>query len=397
MPITTAEELQSLREAVRLFAAQEIAPHAQEWDRQEGYPDSIVRKLGEQGFLGVLAPEDYDGAGGNYTMLAIVLEELARGDGGLALAVEAHNGLCCEHILIAGNDEQKKKYLPPLATGQYLGSWCLSEPGSGTDAAAMRTTAVQDGAAWILNGSKQFVTNGSRAGTYVVLAHLSSASEREGFAAFLVERGTPGLSIGKREDKLGMRSSDTVTVNLDNVRIPENQLLGVPGTAFDDVKKVLQHGRVMVSAISLGLARAAIEDSVRYSHEREAFGKPISSFELIQGKLADMTAQFEAARLLVANAAAMLDRGEPAELEAAVTKVFSSEMATRVAMEAIQIHGGYGYLRDYNVERYMRDAKLCEIGEGTSEILRVLIARSISKRLGFEPGGDGRARGDSSR
>jgi len=387
MPITPSDELHTLRQTAQRFAAREIAPHAQEWDRNEAYPDEMIHQLGGQGFLGVLIPEEYGGAGGSYTMLAVVLEELARADGGLALAVEAHNGLCCQHILLAGNDDQKRKYLPALASGQHLGSWCLSEAGSGTDAASMRTVAIKDGDAWILNGSKQFVTNGGRAGTYVVLARLQDSGEHRQFAAFVIERNTAGLSIGKREDKLGMRSSDTVTVNLDNVRVSESQLLGTPGTAFEDVKEVLLHGRVMVSAISLGLARGALEDSVRYSHEREAFGKPISSFQLIQGKLADMTAQVEAARLLVANATSLLDRGEPAELEAAVTKVFTSEMATRVAMDAIQIHGGYGYLREYNVERYMRDAKLCEIGEGTSEILRVLIAHSISKRLGYEPEG----------
>jgi alkylation response protein AidB-like acyl-CoA dehydrogenase len=383
--MTSAEELHELRETVRRFAAREIAPNAQDWDHREAYPDAMVGKLGEQGLLGVLVPEEYGGASGSYAMLAVVLEELARGDGGLALAVEAHNGLCCQHILIAGDADQKRAYLPALAAGKHLGSWCLTEAGSGTDAASMRTTATRDGSGWNLTGEKHFVTNGARAGTYVVLARLADGGESRNIAAFVVERGTPGLSVGKHEDKLGMRSSDTVTLNLDNVRVPETQLLGTPGRAFDDVKKVLLHGRVMVSAISLGLARAALEDSVRYSHEREAFGKPIANFQLIQGKIADMTAHIEAARLLVANTASLLDREEPAELEAAVTKLFTSEMATRAAMEAIQIHGGYGYLKEYNVERYMRDAKLCEIGEGTSEILRVLIAHSVARRLGYEP------------
>lgn len=380
------EELAALRDTARRFAEKEIGPHAQEWDRNESYPDDIIPKLGAQGFMGIMVPEEYGGAGGNYMMFAIILEELARYDGGLALAVEAHNGLCCSHIMIGGNEAQKKKYLPPLARGEQIGSWCLSEPGSGTDAAAMTTRAVKDGDHWVLNGAKQFITNGRRAGTYVITAVSDPSKGAGGISAFVVERGTSGLSHSKPEEKLGMRSSDTVTISLDNVRVPEANMLGAVNRGFDDVKKVLERGRIMIAALSLGLARGAMEDSVKYAHERKTFGVAIVQHQAIQHKLADMAAQVEAGRLLTWQSATMQDEGKDTKYFAPITKVFVSEMATRVCMDAIQVHGGYGYLRDYNVERAMRDAKLCEIGEGTSEILRVLIARELSKRLGFASG-----------
>lgn len=375
------EELAALKEATARFAREEIAPHAQEWDRDEGYPEEMIRKLGEQGYMGIMIPEEYGGAGGNYMAFAIVLEELGRHDGGLALAVEAHNGLCCQHLGLAANDEQKKRFLPPLAAGEQIGSWCLSEPNSGTDAAAMRTRAKKEGNEWVLNGTKQFITNGRRAGTYVVTAVTDPDKGKDGISAFAVERGTPGLSVGKPEEKLGMRSSDTVCVFLENVRVPENNLLGEEGTGFLTAMKVLERGRVMISALSVGLARGAMEESFKYAQEREAFGQPIGRFQSIQSKLADMAMDIEAARLMVYRGATALDEGRTIPFEAATTKVFSSEIATRACMDAIQIHGGYGYLRDYNVERYMRDAKLCEIGEGTSEILRVLIAKQLGERL----------------
>lgn len=383
MDLTISDELKALREAAARFSAEQIAPHAQEWDRQECFPVEMIKKLGDQGFLGILVPEQYGGAGGNYKAFAIVLEEIARHDGGLALAVEAHNGLCCEHILVAATDEQKAKFLPPLATGEQIGSWGLTEPGSGTDAAAMTTRAIRDGDDWILNGSKQFITNGDRAGTFVIMAVTAPDNGSRSISAFVVGRGTPGLSTGKPEEKLGMRSSGTVTVRLEDVRVPASQMIGTQGRAFQDVKKVLERGRIMVSAVALGLARGAMEESVRYAHERAAFGKPIMEYQQIQEKIANMAMNIEAARLLIYRAADLQDHGVATPHESAVTKVFTSEMATRACMDAIQIHGGYGYLRDYNVERYMRDAKLCEIGEGTSEILRVLIAHSISQKLGY--------------
>ncbi len=377
MDFDLPDELVALQAAVARFATDQIAPHAQEWDRLESYPDEMVQALGHQGFMGIMVPEKYGGGGGDHMQLAIVIEEIARHDGGLALAVEAHNGLCCQHILIAATPEQKRRWLPALASGEQIGSWCLSEPGSGTDAAALRTQAVKDGPAWVLNGAKQFVTNGARAGTFVIMAVTDPSKGKRGISSFVVERDTPGLSTGNPEGKLGMRSSDTVVLNLEDVRVPEDQLLGVVDEGFRDVKRVLLGGRIMISALALGLARGATEESVRYANQRETFGKPIARRQLIQAKLADMVTQSEAARALLYRAIRLLDDGKATAQDAAITKLFISEMATKACMEAIQVHGGYGYLRDYNVERYLRDAKLCEIGEGTSEILRVIIARGV--------------------
>ena len=381
MDFDLPEELVALRAAVARFAKEQVAPHAQAWDRAEGYPDEMVQVLGRQGFMGILVPEEYGGADGDHMQFAIVLEEIARHDGGLALAVEAHNGLCCRHILVAATPEQKKRWLPALASGSRIGSWCLTESASGTDAAAMRSRAVRDGDSWVLSGSKQFVTNGARAGTFVVLVVTDPSKRKSGISAFVVDRNTPGLSTGRPEDKLGMRSSDTVSLNMEDVRVPEDQLLGVVDKAFRDVKRVLLGGRIMISALALGLARGALEDSVRYANQRETFGKPIARRQLIQAKLADMVTQSEAARALLYRAIRLLDNGKATVQDAAITKLFVSEMATKVCLEAIQVHGGYGYLRDYNVERYLRDAKLCEIGEGTSEILRVIIARGVGAGL----------------
>ncbi|MDX1566794.1 MAG: acyl-CoA dehydrogenase family protein [Longimicrobiales bacterium] len=400
MDFDLPDELVVLKDAAARFAADRIAPHAREWDRTGAFPDSILDELAEQGFLGILVPEAYGGAGGNHLSFAVILEEIARHDGGLALSVEAHNGLAVQHVLLVGTEEQKEAFLPALASGESLGAWCLTEPGAGTDAAAIRTSAVRDGDEWVLDGSKQFITNGSRAGTFVVVASTREGGSgggggeggrgkdsesdrgRAGLSAFVVDGDTPGLTVGEKERKLGMRSSDTVSVHLDDVRVPESRLLGEPGNAFDDVKKVLVGGRVMISALSLGLARGALEESVEYANERESFGRPIIEHQLLQSKLADMVTRIEAARLLVYRGARFLDEGRETVFDSAVTKLFTSEMATDICMEAIQIHGGYGYLSEYDVERYMRDAKLCEIGEGTSEILRVLIARSLQARPG---------------
>lgn len=379
MDFSVPDELAMLRASARKFAEEEIAPHAQEWDRAGKYPDDMIAKLGAQGFMGILVPEVYGGAGCSFQAFAAVLEELARHDGGLALAVEAHNGLVCQQIMIAGTEAQKQRYLPPLVSGEQIGSWCLSEPGSGSDAIAMETTAVRDGDGWVLNGSKQFITNGNRAGTYVIMTVTDPGATPRGITAFIVERGTMGLGVGKLEEKLGMRSSDTVAVHLENVRLPDSQRLGEVHRGFDDVKRVLEHGRVMISAVSLGLARGALEEAGRYARERKAFGKAIAQFQSIQNKLADMATQLEAGRLMLQHAVWLLDQGRCSIRQAAMTKLFTSEMATKSCMEAIQILGGYGYLRDYNVERYMRDAKLCEIGEGTSEVMRMLIAREVGR------------------
>ncbi|MFW6200549.1 MAG: acyl-CoA dehydrogenase family protein [Gemmatimonadota bacterium] len=413
MDFDLPDELVVLKEAAARFAADRIAPHAQEWDRAGAFPDSLLDELAEQGFLGILVPDEYGGAGGDHLSFAVILEEIARHDGGLALSVEAHNGLAVQHILLVGTEEQKKAFLPAMAGGERLGAWCLTEPGAGTDAAAIRTSAVRDDDEWILKGSKQFITNGSRAGTFVVVASTrergagngsdrgrggeeggrGGAPDDPGLSAFIVDGDAPGLSVGEREEKLGMRSSDTVSVHLDDVRVPEDRLLGEEGNAFDDVKRVLVGGRVMISALSLGLARGAMEASVAYANERASFGRPIIEHQLVQSKLADMVTRIEAGRLLVHRSARLLDEGLGTVVDSAVTKLFTSEMATDICMDAIQIHGGYGYLSEYDVERYMRDAKLCEIGEGTSEILRVLIARSLQARPGGKRPEPSRAEG----
>jgi hypothetical protein len=377
MDFSLPEEYELLRETARKFAEEHIAPYAVEWDQAANYPDDLIKKLGDQGFMGILVPADYGGAGGTHTMFAIVLEELARHDGGLCLAVEAHNGLCASHILIAGNEAQKKKYLPPLAAGDQIGSWCLTEPGSGSDAAALRTRAVRNGDHYVLNGTKQFITNGERAGTYVIMARTSEGEGSRGISAFVVERGTPGLSTGKREKKLGMRSSDTVQVILEDCRVPAANLLGKEGEGFEDVKKVLEGGRAVIAAMSVGFARGALEEAAKYAKERTAFKQPIMNFQAIQHKLADMATQVEAGRLLAYQACTLMDEGKSTTRAAPMAKLFCSEMATRVCLDAIQVLGGYGYLSEYNVERYMRDAKLIEIGEGTSEVMRTLIARTL--------------------
>ena len=377
MDFTLPDEYAVLRETARKFADEHIAPNAQEWDREEYYPDAMIKLLGEQGFMGILVPEEYGGAGGNCTVFAIILEELARHDGGLCLAVEAHNGLCCGQILAAGTEEQKRRFLPPLAVGDRIGSWCLTEPGSGSDAAALQSRAVLDGDHWVLNGTKQFITNGERAGTYVIMARTGDGEGSRGISAFIVERGAPGLSTGKREAKLGMRSSDTVQVIMEDMRVPKENLLGVEGEGFKDVKDVLEKGRAAISAMSVGFARGALEEASRYAKERRAFKQPIFQFQAIQHKLADMATQVEAGRLLAYQACSRFDQGLSTKYEAPIAKLFCSEMATRVCLDAIQILGGYGYLSEYNVERYMRDAKLIEIGEGTSEVMRTLVARCL--------------------
>ena len=370
-------DLARLRERTVRFAEDEVAPHTRGWERAGKFPDSIVPRLGALGFLGIQVPEKYGGAGGSYRSGAVILEEISRHDAGLALGISAHNGLAVNHILVAGSEEQRQRFLPPLVSGEQMGAWCLTEPATGTDATALRTTAIQEGGDWILNGTKQFITNGSRAGTYVVLATTAPERGRGRISAFVVPRGTPGLAADAPLEKMGMRSSDTVTLHLNDVRVPGSQLMGEPGHAMRDVKRVLKGGRVLISSLALGLARAAFEKSVAYANHRETFRKPIIEHQLIQAKLADMAVQLEAARALAHRGATLMDEGRATYFDSAATKLFASETATRVCMEAIQLHGGYGYLADHGVERHLRDAKLLEIGEGTSEILRVLIAKTL--------------------
>jgi len=372
------EDLRLLRDTVRKFAADRIRPFARAWDRDGLLPEDTLKELAEMGLLGVLVPQELGGAGVGYLAMTVVVEELARQCGGTALVIAAHNGLCCGHILVAGSPAQQKKYLPRLAQGACLGAWALTEPGSGSDAAALRTTAVRDGDAFVLNGAKNFITNGDRAGVFVVLARTDpTAAKTKGISAFIVEAGTPGLTIGPKEDKLGMRASATVPISFHDCRVPEANLLGALNQGFPDTLKVLERGRITIGALSVGLARGALEESLTYSAQREQFDKPINRHQAIQFMLADMAVRIDAARLLVRKAAWLQDQGKSTNLESSICKLFASEMATQVCLDAIQIHGGYGYLKDWPVERYLRDAKLCEIGEGSSQIQRMIIARTV--------------------
>jgi len=377
MDFSLPEEVVALRDLVRKFAAEKIRPYARQWDREQAIPDEVVTELGNMGLMGTLTPEQYGGAGLTYLGNAVVLEELARQDGGLALLVAAHNGLCLSHLNVVASAEQKQRYLPHLAGGVWVGSWALTEPGCGSDAAALQTRAEPDGAGWRLSGHKMFITNGARAQVFVVLARTDPGERTHGITAFIVERSDKGLEIGRKEDKLGMRSSDTVPLDLDGVYCGPEDVVGERGQGYRDALRVLERGRVGIGALSVGLGRGAIEEATAYAKERQAFGKPLASQQAIQFMLADMATDVEAARLLVWQAAQMLDRGEDARQIASIAKLYASEMATRVGLKAIQIHGGYGYTKDMPVERYMRDAKLCEIGEGSSEVQRILIARAL--------------------
>lgn len=377
MDFELTDDMIALRELARRFSADEIGPHAREWDRTGEIPPTAIARLAEMGFLGTLVPSDLDGAELGYLGNAIVIEEIARCCGGTALMLAAHNGLCLGHMLLAASDEQKRKFIPPLARGEMLGSWCLTEPGSGSDAAALKTRAVLKGEEWILSGSKMFITNGHTAGVFVVLARTSDESKSRGISAFIVERNRAGLSTGPKEDKMGMRASDTVPVTLDDVRVPKANLCGQLNNGFIDTLKVLERGRIGIGALSVGLARGALEESLAYAKQREQFGKPLTAHQSLQFMMADMAMEIDAARLLVRKAAWMQDQGEATEVESATAKLFASEMATRACLNGIQICGGYGYMKELPIERLMRDAKLCEIGEGSSQVQRMIIARSL--------------------
>jgi len=377
MDFDLPDDLISLRDMVRQFAAATLRPHARQWDREMALPDALVQELGALGLLGVFVPTEFGGSGLGYLANAVIMEEIARQDGATALLLAAHNGLCTAHLLVAASAEPRARYLPKLATGEWVGAWALTEPGSGSDAAALRTRAVPDGDGWRISGEKMFITNGARARLFVILARSAAGAGTKGISAYLVERDAPGLTVGAKEDKLGMRGSDTVALGLDDVRVGPAALLGQPGQGFVDALKVLERGRVGIGALSVGLARGALEEALAYASERQAFGGPLADKQAIQFKLADMATRVSAARLLVHQAAVALDRGEPGRWRAAMAKLFASEMATQVALDAIQIHGGYGYTKELPVERYLRDAKLCEIGEGSSEIQRIVIAREL--------------------
>ncbi len=368
-----------IRDTIRDFAEKNIRPVIMEYDESQKFPLEIMRQLGELGFMGILIPEQYGGADLGYIEYAMIVEELAKVDPSVSLSVAAHNGLCTNHINLFGNEEQKKKYLPDLASGKKIGAWGLTEAASGSDAAGLKSTAVKNGDHYILNGSKQFTTHGTVGETYVIMAITDKASGKKGISAFILEKGMDGLIIGKKENKLGMRASDTTQLAFENCKVPAENLLGDEGMGFINSMQVLEGGRISIAALSVGLAQGCLDASLKYSQERQQFGKHIFDFQAIQFKLADMQTNIEAARMLTYRAAWMKDKKLPNTREAAEAKLFASEIAEKAANEAIQIFGGYGFIKEYPVEKFYRDVKLLTIGEGTSEIQRIVIARDLLK------------------
>ena len=377
MDFRPTEEQVLLRRSVREFAETEIRPHVREWDQDQHFPIELMPKLAALGLLGIQFPERYGGAAMSAIDYCICIEELARVDPAVALSVAAHNGLCSSHIALFGTEAQKQQYLVPLVRGEKIGAWGLTESTSGSDAAGMRTTATRAGTCWVLNGSKTFTTHGRVGDVAVVMAVTDRAAGTKGISAFIVEKGTPGLAPGKKEDKLGMRASDTSEMIFENCRIPADQLLGDEGLGFVHTMQVLDAGRIGIAALAVGLAQGAFEAALSYARERRAFGKSISSFQAIQWKLADAATKIEAARLLTYHAAFLKERGRRTTLESAMAKLYASEIAVKVADDCVQIHGGYGFVKDYPAEKYFRDVKLTTIGEGTSEIQRLVIARQL--------------------
>jgi alkylation response protein AidB-like acyl-CoA dehydrogenase len=379
MDFELPESHRALKASLKDFCERKVKSQAREWDKEEKFPMDVVRELGQLGVMGMLVTEEYGGAAMDSLAVAVAVEEIARYDGSLALTVASHNGLGTSHIRVFGNDAQKRKYLPKLASGEWLGAWGLTEPGSGSDASGLKTTAVRKGDKWVLNGAKMFITQGTVGHVFVILALTDPEKRQKGITAFIVEKGTPGFSQRSIHGKLGMRSSDTAELILEGVEVPDSQRLGEEGRGFIDTLKILDKGRITIGALAVGLGRGAIEESLRYARERTAFGQPIAEFQGLRWMFADMKTEVDAARLLVHRAAWMADAGKPYTQAASQAKLFASEATMRACNKAVQIHGGYGYTREFPVERYLRDAKLCEIGEGTSEIQRSIIAREIFK------------------
>jgi alkylation response protein AidB-like acyl-CoA dehydrogenase len=372
------EQLQ-LRKSVREFAEREILPHVMEWDEAAKFPMETVKELGKMGLLGVIFPAEYGGADMGYVEYVIAIEELSRVDGSVGIIVAAHTSLGSNHIFIAGSEEQKRKYIPKLATGEFIGAWGLTEPGSGSDAGGARCSAVKRGDRWILNGTKTFITNGTYADVYTVVAVTDKTAHTHGLSAFIVEKGTKGFRPGKKENKLGLRASDTAELIFEDCEIPAENLLGKEGDGFIDAMRVLDGGRISIAALGLGMAQGAYEAALKYSKQRKQFGQAISEFQAIQWKLADMATEIDAARLLTMRSAWLKDNGMRTTLESSMAKLYTSEVAVRAANEGVQIHGGYGFIKDYPAEKFYRDVKLCTIGEGTSEIQRLVISRQILK------------------
>jgi alkylation response protein AidB-like acyl-CoA dehydrogenase len=379
MELQLTENQRMVKELARSFAEKEIKPHVRKFDDSQEFPLDIYRKLGEVGFLGAVFPEEYGGADMSALDFVVLMEEISRIDPSVGLGLAAHNGLCASHIYLFGDDDQKKRYLPDLCTGKKLGAWGLTEPHSGSDAGGMRSVAERNGNRYILNGSKTFCTHGSVGNTYVIMAKTDPTKGKESITAFILEKGMEGFSVGKKEDKLGMRASDTATLLFENVAVPEENRLGAEGEGFKQAFKVLNGGRIGIAALSVGIAQAALEHSLKYARERHQFGKPLAEFQAIQFKLADMHTETEAARLLTYEAAYRKDNGLDYTMAAAKAKYFASEAATRATNEAIQIHGGYGFIKEYPVEKLYRDVKLMTIGEGTSEVQKMVIAKQLLK------------------
>jgi alkylation response protein AidB-like acyl-CoA dehydrogenase len=375
----TLDNLSLIEESARQFAETYIRPHLMDWDESQHFPMDLMHRLGEQGFLGVLVPEQYGGAGLGYQEYVSIIVEISKVCGSIGLSVAAHNSLCTNHILEFGNEAQKQKYLPKLASGEWIGAWGLTEANTGSDAMRMQVTAQQDGDYWVLNGAKNWITHGKSGHVAVVLARTGALLDSKGITGFIVERGTPGFSAGKKENKLGMRASETAEMIFDNCRIHKSQLLGKEGEGFYQSMKILDGGRISIAALSLGIAKGAYLASLKYAQERQQFGKPIASFQAIAFKLADMATKIEASELLIRNAARLKNDHAKMTKEAAMAKYFASETAVEVATDGVQIFGGYGYTKDFPVEKYYRDAKLCTIGEGTSEIQKLVIVREITR------------------
>lgn len=374
-----SENQQMIADMVRKFGKEHIAPKLMEWDESQEFPVQVFKKLGELGLMGVLVPTEYGGSGFGYTDYVTAITELGAICGSIALSMAAHNSLCTGHILQFGNEEQKKKYLPKLATAEWIGAWGLTEANTGSDAMRMRCVATQDGDHWVINGTKNWITHGISGNVAVVLARTGELLDSRGITAFIVERGTPGFSGGKKENKLGMRASETAELIFENCRVHKSQVLGEVGDGFVQAMKVLDGGRISIAALSLGIAKGALLASVKYAKERQQFGQPIANFQGIAFKLADMATEFEAAELLTMQAADMKNKGLKVTKESAFAKYYASEVAVRVSTEAVQIFGGYGYTKDFPVEKFYRDSKLCTIGEGTSEIQKLVIARELLK------------------
>lgn len=379
MPIgfELTEEQMQVKQMVREFAEAEIRPHVMEWDESQHFPRELFGKMGELGLTGVIFPEQFGGSGMGYVEYSTIIEELSRVDGSIGLSIAAHNSLCTNHIFQYGSEEQKKRYVTPLAKGEKLGCWGLTEPSSGSDASGMKTTAIRRDGGWLLNGAKNFITHGISGDICVVLAITNREMRSRGISTFIVERGTKGFIAGKKENKLGVRASETASLIFEDCWIPEENLLGEPGRGFVNSMQILDGGRISIAALALGIAQGAYESALKYSQERKQFGQPIFDFQGIQFKLADMATQIDAARLLTQRAAWLKDNKRQTTKESAMAKLYASEIAVKVCEDAIQIHGGYGFTKDYPAEKFWRDSKICTIGEGTSEVQRLVIARQL--------------------